>query len=72
MMGRKADDMFTVPLCNRCHSAWHTRDLLPIYAGLATTEEKFRLARAKSVALMYQREAQLMAAWVRQGDEDVF
>lgn len=72
---RKADDMFTVPLCRGCHAHWHQSGYLPRFDwrsidGTAETplEAHFALARSQSVALMYGAQARLMAHWIRAYD----
>jgi hypothetical protein len=73
-LARKPDDMYTVPLCRECHTHWHMKAYLPVheYARITISGTEiensagaFAVAHAKSIALMYQREAQLMAAWIK-------
>jgi len=56
-MGRKPNDCFTVPLCSRCHRFWHDRAYLPRF-----DRDPFDVATARSQALMYKAEAELLAA----------
>lgn len=64
-MGLKVDDHYTVPLCRICHDHWHQHRYLPCYEPENRSKPAFKLAVAKSAALMYQQEAFLLAAWMR-------
>lgn len=63
--GIKCSDTFTVPLCNDCHSFWHSKAYLPCFQP--TERVGYEVAGVRSRALMYQAEARLLDSWMSLG-----
>lgn len=55
-MAQKADDMWTVPVCDKCHARWHSS---------LNYRQFCDMTRDDSDALIGVTQAVLMAHWIR-------
>lgn len=64
-MSKKADDMWTVPCCKKCHTRWHSS---------LNYRQFCDMSRDDSDTLIAVTQLQLMAHWIRMLDPgtDVF
>lgn len=60
-MGRKPDDLFTVPLCRDCHESFHQHRYTPLRAPTERGELAHSLAVAQTAADLYRAQALLLA-----------
>lgn len=60
-MAEKADDMWTIPLCRKCHQRWHSS---------LTYRQLGHRTVADSDAIVARVQLRLMAHWIRMLDSD--